>query len=104
MIHCYDTRSAFAGIAYDDDDVCFWIQQDIERCNTAKRIKQDNAVNRTPVRNTWADTMLACPNLFPKDHFLKREGGAPAHIQRWFISPFDFHTNEEIDRIIELAW
>ena len=99
MDRCDKTRSAFKGIVYDDMDVHAVIQEDVERIN---------AVARGNVVNQHTREFMKIPELFPHDHPLcpqkKCVYSHAMHATRWFLSPFDFHTNGEIDRITGIMW
>jgi hypothetical protein len=106
MNKCVRTRSPWKGIVINDNDVHVVIQCDLERATQSKFGSPWNIYTRK---------LLGKYEIFPKDHPLRKmynkdqqipRGGlsSSVHKQRWFRSPFDFHSNSEIDQIVEISW
>ena len=99
MVHF---SNPFQRIALDEGVVIGILQTDLQRRNLAcKGILWNKFTHK-----------LICDYGFPSDHpcailhITKLPGSVAAsvHKKRWFSSPFDAHTNKEIDKIIEISW
>lgn len=88
----------FKGIAVKPSLVESVLATDVERL---RLFKKQNSTN-----NNYMKALVRRPSLFPGDHFLAtaRLGTEAVHGRRWFHSPFDFHSNKQIDSIIDMCW
>lgn len=90
-------KSPFELYSYYEGDIHWIINIDIERLRIAKDYQ---------LRNEYSIELIES-NLLPIDHFLLQKGELQrdiSHKKRWVGSPFDLHSNNEIDEIIAIVW